>query len=46
MSPNDWRHIIEAFTPMVREAARPKAQEIPLRAKRLDMAAEDDSWDW
>ena len=46
MSPNDWRHIIEAFTPMVREAARPKAQEISLRAERLGMAAEDDSGDW
>ena len=30
MTLNDWRHIIEAYTSMVREAARPKAKEIPL----------------
>ena len=38
MSSNDWRHIIEAYTSMVRDAAAPKAQEIPLR---YPMAAED-----
>ena len=27
MSPNDWRHAVEAYTPMVREAAQPKVQE-------------------
>ena len=31
MSQNDWRHIIEAYTPMVREAALPKANEISMR---------------
>lgn len=36
MSPNDWRHIIEEYTPMVRTAA--KAKEIPMQ---LDMAAEE-----
>jgi type I restriction enzyme R subunit len=40
MSVNDWRHIIEAYTPMVREAARPKAKEVSMQAERLDMAAE------
>lgn len=30
MTLNDWRHIIEAYTSIVREAARPKAKEIPL----------------
>lgn len=36
MSLNDWRHIIEEYTPMVRTAA--KAKEIPMQ---LDMAAEE-----
>ena len=40
MSNNDWRHIIEAYTPMVREASKPKAKEIPLD---YPMAAEDES---
>ena len=35
---NDWRHIIEAYTPMVREAAQPKAKEISMR--EYGMAAE------
>ena len=39
MSNNDWRHIIEAYTPMVREASKPKAKEIPLD---YPMAAEDE----
>jgi type I restriction enzyme R subunit len=38
MRPNDWRHIIEAYTPMVREATRPKAQELSMR--QYDEAAE------
>ncbi len=42
MTVNDWRHIIEAYTPMVREASRPKAKEISMQPKRYDMAAEDD----
>lgn len=36
MMPNDWRHIIEDYTPMVREAS--KAKEIPLD---LSMAADE-----
>ena len=41
MSLNDWRHLIEAYTPMVRDAIKSrdeKAKTIPLS---LDMAAED-----
>ena len=38
MSLNDWRHIIEAYTPMVREAAKPKAKEISMH--QYGMAAE------
>ena len=40
MSNNDWRHAIEAYTSMVREAAKPKAKELPLS---YPMAAEDES---
>jgi type I restriction enzyme R subunit len=36
MSLNDWRHIIEAYTPMVREASQAKV--IPMQ---MDRAAED-----
>ena len=44
MEPNDWRHVIEAYTPMVREAAQPKAKEISMR--QYGMAAEyDDRYD-
>jgi type I restriction enzyme R subunit len=35
---NDWRHIIEAYTPMVREAAQPKTKEASMR--QYGMAAE------
>ena len=38
MKQNDWRHIIEDYTPMVRNAN--KAREIPLQPRHLDMAAE------
>ena len=38
MSPKDWRHIIEAYTPMVREASKPKAKEIYMQ--QYGMAAE------
>ena len=41
MSPNDWRHIVEAYTPMVREAAKPKEKEISM--KQYGMAAELDT---
>ena len=39
MRQNDWRHIIEDYTPMIRNAN--KAREIPLQPRRLDMAAEE-----
>jgi hypothetical protein len=39
MSNNDWRHIIGAYTSMVREAVKPVAKEISLS---YPMAAEDD----
>ena len=39
MTLNDWRHIISDYTRMVREAAQPKAQEIPLQ--QFDRAAEE-----
>ena len=39
MSLNDWRHIIEDYTPMIRNAN--KAREIPLQPRHLDMAAEE-----
>jgi len=41
MTLNDWRHIVEAYTPMVREASRPKAQEVTMQPEQLPMAAED-----
>jgi type I restriction enzyme R subunit len=42
MTVNDWRHIIEAYTPMVREASRPKAKEVLMEPERIPMAAEED----
>ena len=38
MTLNEWRHIIEVYTSMIREAAKPKATEIPLG---YPMAAEE-----
>ena len=40
MGLNDWRHIIEAYTPMVREATKPKAKDISM--KQYGMAAEEE----
>ena len=40
MSPNDWRHIIEAYTQMVRETASSEAKEVSIQPKQLGMAAE------
>jgi type I restriction enzyme R subunit len=37
---NDWRHIIEAYTPMVREAVLSKAKEVSMQSEQLSMAAE------
>ena len=40
MTLNDWRHIIEDYTPIVRETTQPKTKEMPMRSKKLGMAAE------
>jgi type I restriction enzyme R subunit len=40
MSVNDWRHIIEAYTPMVRQNAVPKAEEISMQPEQIGMAAD------
>lgn len=40
MSLNDWRHIIEDFTTMVREATQTKAKVISMQPEQLDVAAE------
>jgi SOS-response transcriptional repressor LexA len=41
MSLNDWRHIIEDYTPMVREATKTKAKEISMQPEKLGMAADN-----
>ena len=41
MTLNDWRHIIEAYTPMVREASHSNALEIPMQPEQIGMVAED-----
>ena len=41
MTLNDWRHIIEAYTPMVRNASKSYAKELSIR--QYDMAAESDN---
>ncbi len=38
MSQNDWRHVIEAYTPMVRDTLQAKAKEISIQ--QYNMAAE------
>ena len=40
MSLNDWRHIIEEYTPMVRETVQSKAKEVSMQSEQLSMAAE------
>jgi type I restriction enzyme R subunit len=40
MSLNDWRHIIEAYTPMVRNASDHKAKEVSMQTEQFGMAAE------
>ena len=40
MSLNDWRHIIEAYTPMVKHALESRAKEISMQQRPLGMAAE------
>ena len=41
MSLNDWRHIIEAYTPMIRDTVQAKAKEVTMQPEQLPMAAED-----
>jgi type I restriction enzyme R subunit len=45
MTLNDWRHIIEAYTPMVRDASRPKAKVVLMQPEQMPMAADDMSLD-
>ena len=40
MSLNDWRHIIEAYTPMIREKLKSMAKEVSMQPEQLGMAAE------
>lgn len=39
MTLNDWRHVIEDYTHMVREASRPIAQELSMEPRQYGMAA-------
>ena len=41
MTLNDWRHIIEAYTPKLREASRPHAKEISMQPEQIGMAADE-----
>jgi type I restriction enzyme R subunit len=41
MTVNDWRHIIEAYTPVVREASRSYAKEISMQPEQISMAADE-----
>ena len=45
MTLNDWRHIIEAYTPMVREASHSNALEISMQQEFLDKAADEENSD-
>ena len=40
MSLNDWRHIIEAYIPMIRDTVQLKAKEVSMQPERSGMAAE------
>ena len=42
MSPNEWRHVVEAYTPMVREAAQPKTQVISMQQYGMAADSKDD----
>jgi type I restriction enzyme R subunit len=44
MTVNDWRHIIEAYTPMVREASHSNAKEISLQPEYLDKVADEEDY--
>ena len=41
MTLNDWRHIIEAYTPMIRDTVQAKAKEVTMQPEQLPMAAEE-----
>ena len=41
MTLNDWRHVIEDYTHMVREASRPIAQELSMEPRQYGMAADE-----
>ena len=41
MGTNDWRHLIEAYTPMVRDAIKSKDEKAKTIPLSFDMAAED-----
>ena len=42
MSPNEWRHVVEAYTPMVIEASNPKAQDISMQQYGMAADSKDD----
>ena len=42
MKLNDWRHIIEDYTPMVRETLSRKAKEVVLQLKKAAEERNDD----
>ena len=41
MTVNDWRHIIEAYSPMIKDASRPKAKEVSMLPEQMPMAADE-----
>lgn len=41
MTLNDWRHVIEDYTHMVREASRPIVQELSMEPRQYRMAADE-----
>ena len=41
MTLNDWRHIVEAYTPMIRDTVQAKAKEVTMQPEQLPMAADD-----
>ena len=42
MTLNDWRHIIEEYTPMVRNSIASNAKQVSMQPKKMDMAAEEE----
>ena len=41
MTVNDWRHIIEAYSPMIKDASRPQAKEVSMLPEQMPMAADE-----